>query len=72
MTYSSPASTVTASFPLQLYLRFVSVFTKITFVVDFFFLSSSEEQTAEVETEDPQRGPWQMSSGKEVPECKTQ
>ncbi|XP_027826639.2 centromere-associated protein E isoform X5 [Ovis aries] len=31
-----------------------------------------EEQTAEVETEDPQRGPWQMSSGKEVPECKTQ
>ncbi|XP_017904740.1 PREDICTED: centromere-associated protein E isoform X4 [Capra hircus] len=31
-----------------------------------------EEQTAEVETEDPQRGPWQMPSGKEVPECKTQ
>uniref|UniRef100_A0A452F358 Centromere-associated protein E n=1 Tax=Capra hircus TaxID=9925 RepID=A0A452F358_CAPHI len=30
------------------------------------------EQTAEVETEDPQRGPWQMPSGKEVPECKTQ
>lgn len=51
----SPCSTVTASFPLQLYLRFVSVFTKITFVVDFFFLSSSEEQTAGAETEDPQR-----------------
>ncbi|XP_027399732.1 centromere-associated protein E isoform X4 [Bos indicus x Bos taurus] len=31
-----------------------------------------EEQTAEVETEDPQPGPWQMSSGKDVPECKTQ
>ncbi|XP_040093680.1 centromere-associated protein E isoform X1 [Oryx dammah] len=31
-----------------------------------------EEQTAEVETEDPKRGPWQMSSGKDVPECKTQ
>lgn len=37
MTYSPHAPTVTASFPLQLYLRFVSVFTKITFVVDFFF-----------------------------------
>ncbi|XP_043294551.1 centromere-associated protein E isoform X4 [Cervus canadensis] len=31
-----------------------------------------EEQTAEVETENPQPGPWQMSSGKDVPECKTQ
>ncbi|XP_010846566.1 PREDICTED: centromere-associated protein E isoform X3 [Bison bison bison] len=31
-----------------------------------------EEQTAEVETEDPQPGPWQMSSGRDVPECKTQ
>ncbi|CAM9773387.1 unnamed protein product [Rangifer tarandus platyrhynchus] len=30
------------------------------------------EQTAEVETENPQPGPWQMSSGKDVPECKTQ
>lgn len=37
MTYSPHAPAVTASFPLQLYLRFVSVFTKITFVVDFFF-----------------------------------
>ncbi|XP_065763433.1 centromere-associated protein E isoform X2 [Muntiacus reevesi] len=31
-----------------------------------------EEQTAEVETENPQPGLWQMSSGKDVPECKTQ
>nr|XP_031324237.1 centromere-associated protein E isoform X2 [Camelus dromedarius] len=32
----------------------------------------AEEQTAGAETTDPQTGPWHISSGKDVPECKTQ
>ncbi|XP_032316886.1 centromere-associated protein E isoform X3 [Camelus ferus] len=32
----------------------------------------AEEQTAGAETTDPQTGPWHVSSGKDVPECKTQ
>ncbi|XP_072795657.1 centromere-associated protein E isoform X2 [Vicugna pacos] len=32
----------------------------------------AEEQTAGAETADPQPGPWHASSGKDVPECKTQ
>ena len=32
----------------------------------------TKEQISEAETVDPQPGPWHMSSGKDVPECRTQ
>ena len=54
------------------YIWVLSMFSLRLLLLLIFFFSSSEEQTAEVETEDPQPGPWQMSSGKDVPECKTQ
>ena len=50
----------------------LSMFSLRLLLLLIFSFSSSEEQTAEVETENPQPGPWQMSSGKDVPECKTQ
>ena len=50
----------------------LSMFSLRLLLLLIFSFSSTEEQTAEVETENPQPGPWQMSSGKDVPECKTQ
>lgn len=67
MTYSSPASTVTASFPLQLYLRFVSVFTKDYFCCWFFFSFLLRRTNCWSGGRGSPAGPWQMSSGKEVP-----
>lgn len=67
-------SAVLTSFPFPVVFKFCVLFfflNKITLGC-FAFCFFSEEQTAGAESVDPQPAPWHASSGRDVPECRTQ